>query len=242
MSTPEILHANAGRKAVEAPDSANTSHLGLREWEPLPVVDEQIYRMVRQVFFSPSGKSPKQIVFSAVEEGTDVAGICMQAAEALSLMVAASVAVVEASAFSPEARDLCRSGGNDGHEQPRRQLEGLRQASAQLSLNLWSVPGTVLWAGNTLPGSPRWIQGRLAELRLNFEFALMHAPPIGQFSETALLGQASDGVVLVLEANITRRAAALKMKDMLRMAKVRILGSVLSGRTYPIPESIYRRI
>jgi protein-tyrosine kinase len=242
MSTPEILRANAGRKAVEATGSANTSHLGMGEWGPVPVLDEQIYRMVRQIFFAPSSKSPKQIVFSAIEEGTDVAGICMQAAEALSLMVAASVAVVEASAFAPDARDICQSGGNDGHEQTRRQLEGLRHASAQLSLNLWSVPGTVLWGGNTLPGSPRWIQGRLAELRLNFEFALIHASPIGQFSETALLSQSSDGVVLVLEANITRRAAALKVKEMLRMAKVRILGSVLSGRTYPVPESIYRRI
>jgi protein-tyrosine kinase len=46
--------------------------------------------------------------------------------------------------------------------------------------------------------------------------------------------------VLVLEANSTRRVAARKAKQALEAANVRVLGTVLNNRTFPIPEKIYR--
>jgi len=57
-----------------------------------------------------------------------------------------------------------------------------------------------------------------------------------------LLGYLSDGVILVLEANSTRRAAAQRAVQVLHATNARLLGSVLSGRTFPIPEEIYRRL
>ena len=50
----------------------------------------------------------------------------------------------------------------------------------------------------------------------------------------------SDGVVLVLEANSTRRVAARKAQQAVEAANVRVLGTVLNNRTFPIPEKIYR--
>jgi Mrp family chromosome partitioning ATPase len=52
----------------------------------------------------------------------------------------------------------------------------------------------------------------------------------------------ADGVVLVLEANSTRRVTAKKAKQALEAANVRILGTVLNNRTFPIPEGLYRRL
>ena len=46
--------------------------------------------------------------------------------------------------------------------------------------------------------------------------------------------------MLVLEANTTRRITALKAKQALEGHKVRVLGTVLNNRTFPIPESVYR--
>jgi Mrp family chromosome partitioning ATPase len=51
-----------------------------------------------------------------------------------------------------------------------------------------------------------------------------------------------DGVILVLKAHATHRAVAQKVKETLQAANVRVLGVVLSGRTFPIPESFYRRL
>jgi Mrp family chromosome partitioning ATPase len=47
---------------------------------------------------------------------------------------------------------------------------------------------------------------------------------------------------LVLEANSTRREAALQVAENLRAANIRILGAVLNKRTFPIPETLYNRL
>jgi len=49
-------------------------------------------------------------------------------------------------------------------------------------------------------------------------------------------------MVLVVEANSTRRVAAQKVKERLHAANARLLGTVLSGRTFPIPDMIYKKL
>jgi succinoglycan biosynthesis transport protein ExoP len=56
------------------------------------------------------------------------------------------------------------------------------------------------------------------------------------------LGQLTDGLVLVLEANSTRREAALRITENLNAAHVQILGAVLNKRTFPIPGPLYSRL
>jgi protein-tyrosine kinase len=52
----------------------------------------------------------------------------------------------------------------------------------------------------------------------------------------------SDGVVLVLKANSSRREAARQALNEMQSANVRVLGAVLNQRTFPIPEKIYKRL
>ena len=47
---------------------------------------------------------------------------------------------------------------------------------------------------------------------------------------------------MVLEANSTRREAALRVAEGLRAKQVRVLGAVLNKRTFPIPDSLYHRL
>lgn len=199
---------------------------------------EQIAQLVHQVFFPPSGKLRKQIVLSAVDEGVDVGGICTHVAEALSTRVENSIAIVEAQAWSRDTKiDPERRRGPE-----RFGKAGIRSDSKQLAGNLWTVPGPVFWGNDSHAGSPAWVRMRLGELRSEFDYSILHAPAAGIYSGTSLLGQVSDGLVLVIEANYTRRSTAQKAKEMLHAANVRILGTVLSGRTFPIPESLYRKL
>ena len=199
---------------------------------------EQITHLVHQVFFPPSGKLRKQIVLSAVDEGIDVGGICTHVAEALSARVENSVAIVEAQAWSQDTKvDPERRRGPE-----RLGKAGIRGSSKQLTGNLWTVPGPTFWGFDAHSGSPAWVRTRLGELRSEFDYSILHAPAAGVYSGTSLLGQVSDGLVLVIEANYTRRSTAQKAKEMLRAANVKVLGTVLSGRTFPIPESLYRKL
>ena len=242
MSTRvEVLHIPMARDAAEKAISAvhvaaetDTRKESFRD----AFSAEQVSRLIHQVFFPASGKSRRQIIFSAVDEEVDVGGICRLVAEALSTRVSERVAIVEAHAWSRDA-------GIDPERRRAPERVGIapiRAASNQLSSNLWSVSGPVFWGGDALAGSPGWVRERLGELRAEFDYMVFHAPAAGVYSGTSLLGQAGDGLVLVIEANYTRRSSAQKAKELLHAANVRVLGTILSGRTFPIPDGIYRRL
>jgi Mrp family chromosome partitioning ATPase len=80
------------------------------------------------------------------------------------------------------------------------------------------------------------------ELRKEFEYVLVDAPALNAYADGLVLGPLSDGVVLVLEANVTRREAALRVAERMRDMRLKVLGAVLNKRTFPIPKSIYHRI
>jgi hypothetical protein len=210
-------------------------------WDPERFAEEQIRALVRQVFFPGWPKPARQVVFSAVEQSTYVAEICMRVVEALSADVAGNIGVVEANLQRPELQNVFGSAHCIRDSAPERHVS-LRSASQQLSGNLWLVPKEVFLGSNSERLSGSWLRDRVGELRLEFDYTILHGPPAGQCSETALLGQLCDGVVLVLEANSTRRAAAQRVKETLQAANVRLLGAVLSERTFPIPEGIYRKL
>jgi Mrp family chromosome partitioning ATPase len=81
----------------------------------------------------------------------------------------------------------------------------------------------------------------LAAVRAEFEYSIVLANPA---DSSAMLEAArfSDGLVLVLSAVHTRRRAALQTKRALEQAGVKLLGTVLADREFPIPHNLYRRL
>jgi hypothetical protein len=118
----------------------------------------------------------------------------------------------------------------------------IKSWATRTAINLWRVPEFGLRERGEESGTGRYWLACLAELRNEFEYAVIHGPVAGISSEAALLGQLADGIILVLDAHRTRRATARKIKETLEGAQSRILGTVLSDRTFPVPERIYRRL
>jgi hypothetical protein len=206
-------------------------------WDPDRFTQEQIRGLVRQVFLS--GRQPaQQVVFSAVDE-RNIAGLCMQVGEALAAQIPGTVCVVEASARSPQLRSV--SVNSERRVVPRG-FGSLRESARQISNRLWLAPMNLFQSEDENAISAEGLRTTVRELRLEFDYTVFHGPPAGLYSEAALLGQMSDGVVLVLKANSTRRVAAQKVVQKLHAANVRLLGTVLNDRTFPIPERIYRKL
>jgi hypothetical protein len=210
-------------------------------WDLEEFAEEQIRCLVRQVFFPGWPEPARQVVFTAVDRSTDISAICMQVAGALEMQTQGTVCVVEADRKVPGLVNGFVGTPSDPIS-VQEKSDPLRKSSRQISRRLWVVPL------ETFPGeietglSADWLQGRLDQLRLDFDYTLVHAPAAGVSSEAALLGHLSDGVILVLEASSTRRLAAQRVQTMLQAADARLLGIVLSERTFPIPQRIYRRL
>lgn len=94
--------------------------------------------------------------------------------------------------------------------------------------NLWLLPS------GPLPPNPADILGArrmdevLAALKARAEIVLFDAPPVIVATDAAVLGTKTDGVLLVISAGRTRRDYALRAKELLERAHVRIIGAVLN--------------
>ena len=82
----------------------------------------------------------------------------------------------------------------------------------------------------------------ISELRRDYTRIIFHTPPVLLASDALNLARISDGIVMVVSADRTRREVVLRALDVLSAAREKVLGAVLTGRTQPIPSAIYRRI
>jgi len=207
-------------------------------WDAGRFADEQIQKLVRQVFFPGWPKPARHVVFTAVDEDADLAGVCLNVGEVLTRHVDGRVGVIETTLEMPEFQDVF--GVRDVAPVVRENFNSMRSASHQISNRLWLVPPTSFWGTENVSATS--LENTLNQMRHDFDYAVLHASPAAISSEAAVLGHMCDGVVLVLKAHTTHRVVAQKVKETLQAANVRVLGAILSGRTFPIPESLYRRL
>jgi hypothetical protein len=200
-------------------------------WDQESFAREQIRGLVRQIFFPRTASPVRQVVFSAVDTDTDVRRICRRVGETLALEAASSIAVAGEYPKVYEAKPSYERHAEKGASQ-------LRQTATRMGCNLWLVP--LDRAGHDCFTSAS-LRAYLGKLRQEFEYSIVESAA-GASSEAAAMAQLSDGIILVVSAHRTRRAAARMVKSRLESAEARILGTVLSERVFPIPEKVYRRL
>ena len=199
---------------------------------------QEMLRLVQQVFLSANGSAPRQVVFCGVNDGKGSSEICARTGRVLAAQTSRPVCIVDANHHSRSARGLFEAGSNAFSVAPGASA---REQCQKIAENLWLAPAAVLGTDNG-SASVGDLRACLEALRREFDYVLVDAPPAALHSHTAVLGQAADGIVLVLEANATRRIAAKKAKETLEGSNVRLLGTVLNNRTFPVPEKLYRRL
>jgi Mrp family chromosome partitioning ATPase len=196
---------------------------------------EEFRGLVHRLFLGGGEKSTRHVVFCGVDEGSGSSWICANASRSLAAESSLPVCAVDANLRNPVLHKFLPL--EKGLAAPS--LPGDCEFARHVTENLWLVCGDSL--GTNGDGrSLRHLQLVLGDLRGHFKYVLIDAPPIEWSKDAAILGQWADGIVLVLEAHSTRRAVALKAKQLLDTANVQLLGTVLNNRTFPIPEKIYR--
>ena len=203
----------------------------------------EIGRLVQSLFRVPDMKGPRRIVFAGNEPGCGCSWMCAHVAEVLASQVEASVCVVDCNLRSPSLHQEFGVENHHGLSELLQQSDPVHQYTHQLSRrNLWLLScgsGT----GDQQPslGSHR-MRTRMAELGAAFDYLVIDAPPLKGSNDAIVLGALSDGVVLVLKANSSRREVARRAVNDLQAANVTSLGAVLNQRQFPIPTAIYNRL
>jgi Mrp family chromosome partitioning ATPase len=79
-------------------------------------------------------------------------------------------------------------------------------------------------------------------LRSTFTYTLLDCPSLSDSSEAPFLAPHLDGVVLVVEADRTRRDQILRAQQTIELAGGKLLAMVLNKRRHMVPEWLYRRL
>jgi protein-tyrosine kinase len=201
---------------------------------------EEILRLVQGLFLATNGNghsSRRQVVFCGIDEADGSHSLCAGVARRLAEEVPSQVCVVDANLRGPaRSSELFPS-----DSLPLSESGTTHQLMRRITDNLWFASCDSAAKNGALPTLEQ-VGALVKDLRDKFAYAVISAPPVGLYGDATFLGQMADGVVLVLEANSTRRVAARKAKQKLEAANVQVLGTVLNNRTFPIPEKIYRRL
>jgi succinoglycan biosynthesis transport protein ExoP len=208
------------------------------------IARDEAMKLTERLFLSTgTEKAPQAVIFSSVDPGEESSRICALVGEALAARVSGSVCLVDANLYSPSLHrqfDVENCGGLGEMIGTKGAVRGFaRQLPAG---NLWLVTRGKLHAEPHTLLASIGIRERLAELRNEFDYVLIEASAVSINGTATWLGPLADGVVLIVEANSTRREVARKAKESLERAGVRLLGAVLNNRTFPIPDVIYRSI
>ncbi len=204
---------------------------------------EELLALAQRLFLATDGKADtgsRQVVFCGIDEAEGTSVLCARLGRILASQVTSQVCIVDANVRAPSLHRLLDVERSDGQISP--QAAAHAQPVQQIASNLWLISGHLAATNGGVTASLDQIRSQIKELPPEFAYVVINAPPVGLYSDAAILGQWADGVVLVLEANSTRRVAARKAKQAVEGANVRVLGTVLNNRTFPIPEKIYRML
>jgi Mrp family chromosome partitioning ATPase len=211
---------------------------------PSRLDQEEVLRLVYEIFLPNAGNPAAFVVFAGIEDRRGCSEICASIAEGLAANDRSEVCLVDANFRSPAMTELFGIPNHFGLTDSLTVAGPIRSFAHQVSdyEGLWLLSAGATSAHSAGLLSSRRLRERLRELRAEFDFVIVDAPPLSTYADALALGQLADGVVLVIEAGSTRREITAQAAASLRTSKVPILAAVLNNFVSPLPSKVLDRL
>ena len=182
-------------------------------------------------------------VFASAKKGEGASTIALNSAIALKTNPENSVLLVDANLRSPGLHNFFNTTRNNG-------LVELVTGKSDISNTLVyekSRDFFILTAGSSIDSFSMFFQSdnfskTLETLKEKFTHIIFDSGPVLTCPETSALARKTDGIIMVVESEVTKAEVLYSAKHYLKNSKVNILGAILNKKKYYIPESIYRRL
>jgi capsular exopolysaccharide synthesis family protein len=206
-----------------------------------PEITEEVVKVVQNVFGGIN--SPRVVVFSSVAPGDGCTWTCYSVAATLAAHRRGPICVVDANLRTPGLQHYVHVEREIGLVEALTQPGPLSNFTQRVNGSNLSVmlSGSMATSPLALLNSD-YLAARIGEMRNEFDTVLIDVAPASLYADALRFGRLADGVILVLQSNTTRRESALKAKASFDSAGIRVLGAVLNKRTFPIPQSVYKRL
>lgn len=190
---------------------------------------DRISALVQKLFFGSGNLEMRCVVFLGWAGSAGGPSVCGRVARTLAEQVEDRVCVVDTKFDRPSIHQFF---GKDNLAGLRDAVEHSRDAdnfAKQVEdSNLWVLPAGAPDRGRLGSISQRGLADCLQQLRTEFPYMLIDAPPLSGKSELSALANVSDGAVLVVDSSAVTADAALRARARLRNANLRLVGMVLN--------------
>jgi Mrp family chromosome partitioning ATPase len=211
--------------------------------DPGSVSRDELTRLVQRIF-QPGLAAPRirSVLFSAVDPAGGSGTLCAEAVDALANQTSRSVCLVDANLRTPSLNGLFGLDSPPGLSDVLLEAADLHSCLTRVANNFWLLPGGSRCADALPYLIAEQIRPHLVELLATFDYVIADTAPANVHREATELGSLLDGVVLIVKASATRREAAKRTAEQLQAGNAKILGVVLTNRTFPIPDRLYRML
>ena len=207
------------------------------------VGDEELNALVQLLLQADvEGRRIRSVMFSTAGSPGGSAELCAAVADALARQTPRSVCLVDGDLRSPSLHALLGVSGSPGLSDLLLNACGPEACLIPVQPNLLLLPAGSRCDDALQILNAQQVRPVLGEVLGRFDHVVLNAPPAGVHGDTNVLGRLVDGAVIVVEANVTRREVARRTIEHMQAAHVRVLGAVLTNRTFAIPETIYRKL
>jgi Mrp family chromosome partitioning ATPase len=232
--------ARVARPILDLPsvpaEVARRSILSLRPAAPLPAdVEKEMASLRIRLEAMLTERVPRTVLFVAAQGGEGTSTVTAQFAQSLAADARLRVLLVDVHFRRPAYAP-------DGSPQPDGAgtlLPVRDDGRGARGPDLMTVPAAMAKAGGA---APQVLGSILQAVGGGYDWILLDGPPVLESPDAAPLGQATDGVIMVVQARRTRRPVLARSVDLVNRAGGRVIGMVLNRRRLEIPEFIYRRI
>ena len=200
-----------------------------RQW-----ASDQMAGLVQQVFLQPAQTPPHVVVFAAIDHGNGCSQIAAAAARTLSASAPGPVCLVEANFRSPALPRMLGTTNYQGFTNALLEHGSIRSFMKPMGSGcLWLLSSGPLAADSPKLLAAERVRARFIELRAEFHFVIVDAPPLSRYADAIALGQLSDGMVMILKAGSTRRDVASTAVNSVRSSRIQVLGAILNQGAAP---------
>jgi Mrp family chromosome partitioning ATPase len=225
------------------PAEARVAEVNRKRVKRRPPGNDRISRLVQRLFLDTRSSQIRSVLFTPSTKKVASTWTCAQTARVLAESIEGTVCAVDMNFQSPALHQhfpgttkLSPSHGSLGSSSVRDSAE--------------QIKGSNLWVVTAGQAAKRWQQrtnataaeSTLLQLKTEFDYVLVDAPPIAADSNAIAAARSVDGVVLVAELTAKGANSVFEAQQKLDRAHLPLLGVVLSRVESALPLVLDRLI
>jgi protein-tyrosine kinase len=206
-------------------------------------MDADMFSLYQNIEYLLPETPEKTILFMGLQGGEGVSTIVRDFARMAAARLDKSVLIMDAAHHNPSQHLFFDIKGGAGWKDIMGKGESVDKACHQSgNTKLFLAPISPQHALTPHVYDHPAATGFLEELKNKYDFILIDASPAITSPDSIAISRFADGVVLVVEAERTRRQVVESVKNKIARNGGNIIGVVFNKRKYYIPEFIYKRL